>query len=338
MKAHTLLSVLVLLAAAEAAPAPQVVTVYQTMTQVTNTDGSLYTTIPAAAGAPAAATTAAAAAAAPSAPSLGFSLANSLASFFLRLGGGSSNSAAAPASTSAAATAAAAPSAASSSSGFSLGLLGSSLKSFLEKLEGGSAASSPTGVAPVPTLSSAPAPAFTFHTSLTALPAAPTSASSQLGLVPSGDIYAEIAEGNDIDTQFAKDTLDIHNQYRADHGVAALSWSNDAYNYAKNNADNYDCLGVLTHTHGQFGENLAAGFPDGPLAVTAWYDEGLSYSYLSANTYDHFTQVVWKGLTSVGCAYKDCTAEGWQKYVVCEYDPPGNVIGQNLANVLPADN
>lgn len=348
MQAHTLLTVLVLLAAAEAAPAPQVVTVYQTLTQVTNTDGSIYTTVPAAAAAaPATPTTAAAVAAAAPSPAatlaLGFNLGNTLKSLFLKLEGGSSNAATTNNAAAPASTAAAAPSAAPASGGFNLSLLGNSLKSFLLKLEGGNAAAPSTntattasaGIPAVPTLfSSVPVPAYTPPTSL----AASTSTSSSPAPAASGDLYAEIAEGDDIDTQFAKDTLDIHNQYRADHGVAALSWSNDAYNYAKNNADNYDCLGVLTHTHGPYGENLAAGFPDGPLAVTAWYDEGLSYSYLAANTYDHFTQVVWKGLTLVGCAYKDCSAEGWQKYVVCEYDPPGNVIGYNLANVLPPTN
>lgn len=162
----------------------------------------------------------------------------------------------------------------------------------------------------------------------------PSLSSSGSG-VSSSDVYAQIYSSHNIDTGFAKDILDAHNKYRADHGVGPLSWDVSAYNYAANNADNYDCSGVLTHTHGPFGENLAAGFSTGASAVKAWYDEGSSYNYNSANTYDHFTQVVWKGSTKVGCAYKDCTSTGWGKYVVCEYSPAGNVIGQNKANVLP---
>ncbi|ODV77499.1 the plant PR-1 class of pathogen related protein-like protein, partial [Suhomyces tanzawaensis NRRL Y-17324] len=137
------------------------------------------------------------------------------------------------------------------------------------------------------------------------------------------------------DSSFAQLILSAHNQYRAQHGVAALTWNQEAYQYAQNNANNYDCSGVLTHTHGKFGENLAAGYSNGPDAVKAWYDEGTSYNYQAANSYDHFTQVVWKGTSSVGCAYKDCRAENWGLYVVCEYDPPGNVVGQNKANVFP---
>ena len=35
-----------------------------------------------------------------------------------------------------------------------------------------------------------------------------------------------------------------------------------------------------------------------------------------------------EGSTKVGCAYKDCRKSNWGLYVVCEYDPYGNVIGQ----------
>ncbi|CCE85447.1 Piso0_005043 [Millerozyma farinosa CBS 7064] len=156
---------------------------------------------------------------------------------------------------------------------------------------------------------------------------------------PSGssdsDIYAGIYQSPGIDKQFAKDTLDAHNKYRKEHNVGDLSWDVDAYKYAKNVADNYDCSGVLNHTHGPYGENLASGYPSGPAAVKAWYDEGNSYDYSSANTYNHFTQVVWKSTTKVGCAYKNCQWNNWGLYVICSYSPAGNVIGQEAQNVLP---
>lgn len=152
----------------------------------------------------------------------------------------------------------------------------------------------------------------------------------------SSGIYAEIHDSGDgIDVDFAKAILDSHNSYRALHRAPALSWSQDAYDYAQNNAENYDCSGVLTHTHGKYGENLAAGYSGGPASVKAWYDEGETYDYSSANTYNHFTQVVWKSSTQLGCAYKDCRSNGWGLYVICEYDPPGNVIGEETENVLP---
>ncbi|CCE86547.1 Piso0_005043 [Millerozyma farinosa CBS 7064] len=168
---------------------------------------------------------------------------------------------------------------------------------------------------------------------------APSSKTSSSSSSPSGssdsDIYAGIYQSPGVDKQFAKDTLDAHNKYRKEHNVGDLSWDVDAYKYAKNVADKYDCSGVLTHTHGPYGENLASGYPSGPAAVKAWYDEGKSYDYSSANTYNHFTQVVWKSTTKVGCAYKNCQWNNWGLYVICSYSPAGNMIGQESQNVLP---
>ena len=47
----------------------------------------------------------------------------------------------------------------------------------------------------------------------------------------------------------------------------------------------------------------------------------------------HWTQVVWKGTTQVGCAVATCNnifpaKYGPAKYYVCEYYPQGNIIGQ----------
>lgn len=53
----------------------------------------------------------------------------------------------------------------------------------------------------------------------------------------------------------------------------------------------------------------------------------------------HFTQLVWQSTTSVGCGAVLCDNDatggvhGW--YLVCEYYPPGNVIGEFRGNVDP---
>jgi hypothetical protein len=47
----------------------------------------------------------------------------------------------------------------------------------------------------------------------------------------------------------------------------------------------------------------------------------------------HFTQVVWRQTTQLGCGVSTCRGmDIW----VCEYDPPGNVQGHYRQNVLPA--
>jgi hypothetical protein len=61
------------------------------------------------------------------------------------------------------------------------------------------------------------------------------------------------------------------------------------------------------------------------------------YSYQqpgSSEQTGHFTQLVWNATQTVGCGAAQCDTneiKGW--YLVCEYDPPGNVIGAFAGNV-----
>ena len=67
-------------------------------------------------------------------------------------------------------------------------------------------------------------------------------------------------------------------------------------------------------------------------AVDNWGNEVNNYN-LATNTCTpgkvcgHFTQVVWKNTARLGCG-KATAADGWT-YVVCNYDPPGNFVGQS---------
>lgn len=40
----------------------------------------------------------------------------------------------------------------------------------------------------------------------------------------------------------------------------------------------------------------------------------------------HFTQLVWESTSTVGCGARLCGTKGW--YLVCEYWPRGNVVGE----------
>ncbi|KAG7851429.1 hypothetical protein KL941_001098 [Ogataea angusta] len=133
-------------------------------------------------------------------------------------------------------------------------------------------------------------------------------------------------------SDFQEAILKEHNDKRALHGVDALTWDDTLAQYAQNYADEYDCSGVLTHSGGKYGENLALGYTTTG-TVDAWYDEGENYNYgSSCSVYDHFTQVIWKSTTKVGCGYKHCN-DYWGTYIVCSYDPAGNVIGGCASNV-----
>lgn len=135
-------------------------------------------------------------------------------------------------------------------------------------------------------------------------------------------------------SDFSSQILAEHNAKRALHGVASLSWDDTLASYAQNYADSYDCSGTLTHSGGQYGENLALGYTTTG-SVDAWYSEGNGYDYGSGcSVYDHFTQVIWESTTKVGCGFKQCDSY-WGTYIICSYDPAGNFVGKCDSQVVP---
>lgn len=138
-------------------------------------------------------------------------------------------------------------------------------------------------------------------------------------------------------SDFANTLLSEHNKKRALHkDTSALSWSSKLADYAQSYADKYDCSGNLVHSGGPYGENLALGYGEAG-SVDAWYDEISSYDWsnpgFSSNA-GHFTQVVWKSSTEVGCGIKTCGGL-WGDYVICSYNPAGNFAGEFQDNVQP---
>ncbi|KAF5377524.1 hypothetical protein D9615_005246 [Tricholomella constricta] len=132
--------------------------------------------------------------------------------------------------------------------------------------------------------------------------------------------------------------LSSHNTVRARHGAADLTWNDDLAAKAQQWANG--CL--FEHSGGIFGrlgENLAAGTGSYSIqsAVKGWTDEVTEYNPSNPKA-SHFTQVVWKATTQVGCAVKSCDGIfdpkfGKANYYVCEYSPAGNVAGQFAQNV-----
>jgi uncharacterized protein YkwD len=136
----------------------------------------------------------------------------------------------------------------------------------------------------------------------------------------------------------AKAIVDAHNRYRAKHCAPPLTWSPTLAEVAQQWANTLRDKGcAFDHSRGKYGENLAMGTSgalDGGSVVTMWYDEIKGYSFeqpgFSMQT-GHFTQVVWRGTSQVGCAMTTCRSmDIW----VCEYDPPGNWEGQYREHVL----
>ncbi|KAJ7456700.1 PR-1-like protein [Mycena latifolia] len=131
--------------------------------------------------------------------------------------------------------------------------------------------------------------------------------------------------------------LQAHNSIRSQHGAVPISWSNAAAVKAQQWADlckNQHSGGTL----GPLGENLAAGTGSFTIAkaVKAWTDEVSNYDPNNPQA-SHFTQVVWKASTQLGCAVQTCdgifAGFGAAQYYVCEYSVQGNVEGEFGTNV-----
>ena len=130
-----------------------------------------------------------------------------------------------------------------------------------------------------------------------------------------------------------------HDQLRANHCAGPLAWSPRLAEVAQQWANTLRDRGCMFgHSNGSYGENLAAGTIgalDPEATVRMWYDEIADYRFpdggFSMKT-GHFTQLVWRGTTQVGCGHSQCNGNDiW----VCEYDPPGNYDGEYRTNVLP---
>ncbi len=138
-----------------------------------------------------------------------------------------------------------------------------------------------------------------------------------------------------FDTQ---EMLEAHNEWRSRVGVPPLSWSEDLADYAEQWAQQLADRGFdMEHRpNNRYGENIywSAGRSASPTdVVNSWGEEVADYNYQN-NTCDgvcgHYTQVVWENTQEVGCAVVRGTHPEYrtQEVWVCNYNPPGNYVGE----------
>lgn len=94
---------------------------------------------------------------------------------------------------------------------------------------------------------------------------------------------------------------------------------------------------VFEHSDSPYGENLyiGSGTPTAAEAIQAWADEAAMYDYATggcSGVCGHYTQLVWRSTARIGCGFADCDAPQGVSFAgriwVCNYDPPGNFIGE----------
>ncbi len=165
-----------------------------------------------------------------------------------------------------------------------------------------------------------------------------------------GDAAPQRPPGDEVEearlTPLQRELLEAHNAVRATAlptptpALERLTWSAWAEETARTWAE--QCVFDHNGKRGGLGENLAASTPDAWTAremVENLAAEAQDYDYAtgacSGETCGHYTQIVWRGTTGVGCARQRCTKNSpfapefttWDLWV-CNYAPPGNVEGQ----------
>ncbi|KAI1756852.1 CAP domain-containing protein [Xylaria castorea] len=140
---------------------------------------------------------------------------------------------------------------------------------------------------------------------------------------------------------FTSAILNSTNFYRGEHNASAVAWNSTLSSFATDylNGDEVGADCKFAHSGGPYGENLALGYPNATASIEAWGDERAKYDFGKPGFTEqtgHFTQLVWKNTTDVGCGRRLCGERGW--YLVCEYWPRGNVVGAFKDQVDKAEN
>lgn len=139
---------------------------------------------------------------------------------------------------------------------------------------------------------------------------------------------------------FAIEFVTAHNAARGraeptpDPALPDVTWDDDLAVYAQQWSGN--C--VFEHSTGETGENIAVDSRSVRPTdiVDYWFSEISDYNY-EKNTCarnaqcGHYTQIVWRDTAKIGCAKTVCSNIpdfGAGEFWVCEYDPPGNWVGE----------
>jgi pathogenesis-related protein 1 len=140
-----------------------------------------------------------------------------------------------------------------------------------------------------------------------------------------------------------------HNRWRRLAGVPLITYSDELADSAQEWADRLQedlhCKMKHSQSNGRYGENIYWASPalwsDGQreiqeitakTVVDKWGQEQRDYDYKrnrcsKGKLCGHYTQVVWKTTTEVGCGFAVCD-DTLEQVWVCHYSPAGNWTGQ----------
>jgi uncharacterized protein YkwD len=162
---------------------------------------------------------------------------------------------------------------------------------------------------------------------------------------PSADVPGG---GSDEPADLAGITL-LHNQARAavqtSTPLPSLAWDSTlaqiAATWAAMCKDVEAPAGLVDHDpdrttgsgYAYVGENIfgSGGTATAAAAMHSWMSEEADYNYAAnscSGVCGHYTQIVWRDTTHLGCALYDCAGLTYGSTIVCDYGPGGNVNGE----------
>ena len=145
--------------------------------------------------------------------------------------------------------------------------------------------------------------------------------------------------GSRLTPREVRQLLASHNRARTEVALSPLTWSTKLAVYAQEWADHLASTSrrMEHRPHSgrwkqEHGENLfmgTAGYYGVADAVAMWEGEkrvydGRAVDQYGVHSFGHYTQLIWRGTRDVGCAKAFCSG---YMIVVCNYNPPGNVLG-----------
>ena len=219
---------------------------------------------------------------------------------------------------------------------------------------------------PVPTITPTPTKTATPIATKTATPVAtgtpiPTPTSNGCGENPPALWAQNVAEQNDVrvGAQPVPDPALAPYCWKATIAATAQSWA-DNCSFSHN--PNLDTLGLGENIYGCASTDSSCPTNAPDQSVISWANEDVSYDYASntcsvrcqggsnagatcstnsqcpgglcSGVCGHYTQLVWRSTSFTGCGVKTCNTgsplPGFTTWtlVVCDYEPPGNFVGQ----------
>ncbi|KAF2643724.1 PR-1-like protein [Massarina eburnea CBS 473.64] len=149
------------------------------------------------------------------------------------------------------------------------------------------------------------------------------------------------------DTGFQKAILDAHWYWRHIHCAQELHWNDELAQKAKKSVE--ACTEHMQHD--QAGSNLSGVSPPPDKyeiwtnmardCAHGWHEEETKYPYGSPDVtgdspYLHFTQMVWREASQIGCAMANCGGKSSAARIYCFYDSGNNVADNQFQhNVWP---